>query len=227
MNRISAIPSRLACAAVILCASFLVSSCGSNDRNYSRNVNRTHIEKSRDGGFLSGLFGGRDRSHRARQEAVKPATPPRPVIPATEVNQHILANTNSSNSSVMIDIGRQKVYLLKDGQDIAVEAPISSARPGKHTPRGSFKITEKVRTGKISTIYDVHMPNWMRLNGTAYGVHAGYLPGYPASAGCIRLPSDAAAIIYDHVGYGTRVTITDSWAGNSVYVNLHDNAYRY
>jgi lipoprotein-anchoring transpeptidase ErfK/SrfK len=190
-------------------------------------VNSSHYQDSRKGGLLAAIFGSKQRDRRARQAAVQPVTPARPVIPATQINHSVLASTNSSNSSVMIDVARQKVFLLKDGSQVALEAPISSARPGKTTPRGTFKITEKIRTGKISTIYDVHMPNWMRLSGSAYGVHAGYLPGYPASAGCVRLPSDAAAIIYDHVGYGTRVTITDGWVGDRVYVNLSQDTFRY
>ena len=73
---------------------------------------------------------------------------------------------------------------------------------------------DRVRSGKISTIYHVSMPYWMRLSSTSYGVHAGYLPGYPASAGCIRLPSSAARMIYDNTRSGTRVNIYSSWSGN-------------
>ena len=75
------------------------------------------------------------------------------------------------------------------------------------------RVTERVRSGKISTIYGVGMPYWMRLSGSVYGVHAGYLPGYPASAGCIRLPRDAAQLIYDNTKYGTQVSIYSSWQG--------------
>ena len=74
-------------------------------------------------------------------------------------------------------------------------------------------MSQRVRSGKVSTIYGVEMPYWMRLSGTAYGVHAGVLPGYPASAGCIRLPSSAAKVIFDNTTYGTRVNIYSSWGG--------------
>ena len=57
------------------------------------------------------------------------------------------------------------------------------------------------------------MPYWMRLSGSVYGVHAGYLPGYPASAGCVRLPREAAQLIYDNTKHGTSVTIYSSWSG--------------
>jgi len=93
-----------------------------------------------------------------------------------------------------------------------MECPISSGRSGKYTPRGTFRVSERIRDGKHSTIYGVEMPYWMRLSGTVFGVHAGYLPGYPASAGCVRLPADGARTIYDNTGYGTAVTITTAWS---------------
>ncbi len=132
--------------------------------------------------------------------------------PSTKVNEMVLKQSNRKNTRVVIDIADQKSYLLVNGK-IAVTSPISSARPGKYTPRGTFNISEKVRTGKISTIYGVHMPYWMRLSGSAYGVHMGHLPGYPASAGCVRLPEKAAQLIYDNTTYGTRVNIYSSWNG--------------
>ncbi len=123
----------------------------------------------------------------------------------------VLARSTRSNTEVVIDVGAQKVFLLVDGL-IGLEAPISSARAGKETPLGSFRMTERVRDGKISNLYDVEMPFWMRLNQTAYGVHAGHLPGYPASAGCIRLPMVAAETIYNHTKRGSQVHIRARWS---------------
>jgi lipoprotein-anchoring transpeptidase ErfK/SrfK len=57
------------------------------------------------------------------------------------------------------------------------------------------------------------MPYWMRLSGTVFGVHAGHLPGYPASAGCVRLPVSAAEVIFDNTTYGTKVSIYSQWDG--------------
>lgn len=128
------------------------------------------------------------------------------------VNPAILSTSTRQNTRLVIDVADQKGYLLVDGK-VAVETPVSTARPGKWTPRGSFSMSDRVRTGKISTIYGVEMPFWMRLSGTAYGVHAGHLPGYPASAGCIRLPASAAQVIFDNTNYGTRVNVYSSWDG--------------
>ena len=128
------------------------------------------------------------------------------------VNPMILSHSNSKNTRVVIDVADQRGYLLVDGK-IAIDTPVSTARPGKWTPRGSFNISQKVRTGKISTIYGVEMPYWMRLSGSASGMHAGPLPGYPASAGCIRMPPSSAQMIFDNTTYGTRVNIYSNWGG--------------
>lgn len=173
------------------------------------NVERRPVEHTTREDFFAWLLGtDSDSSSRKKKEAA----PTGPVIPPTKVNQVILARSNKANTRVIVDVGRQTAFLLVDGR-VAVETPVSTARTGKYTPRGSFRITERVRSGKISTIYGVGMPYWMRLSGSVYGVHAGYLPGYPASAGCIRLPSDAAQLIYDNTKYGTRVSIYTSWQG--------------
>lgn len=128
------------------------------------------------------------------------------------INQPILAGATPYNTNVIIDIGAQSAFLLVNGS-VAVQSHVSTAKPGKYTPRGTFYITERVRTGKISTIYDVAMPYWMRLNQSPFGMHAGYCPGYPASAGCIRMPSDMARLFFDKTRSGTAVTIVDSWRG--------------
>ncbi|NNE92046.1 MAG: L,D-transpeptidase [Verrucomicrobiales bacterium] len=141
----------------------------------------------------------------------KKTQPPR--VSPTRTHQVVLAGATRKNTRVVIDIGRQKAYLLVSGK-VGLECPISSARSGKYTPRGTFRVTERIRTGKHSTIYGVEMPYWMRLSGTVFGVHAGYLPGYPASAGCVRLPADAARLIYDNTGYGTQVSIVSAWSGS-------------
>ena len=145
--------------------------------------------------------------NKKKKEAAK-----RPRVSPTKKHEMILAKSNKKNTKVVIDIGNQKGYLLVNGSKGA-EFPVSTARSGKYTPRGTFRVSERVRTGKVSTIYGVEMPYWQRLSGTVFGVHAGYLPGYPASAGCIRLPSDAAQLVYDHMSYGAPVSIVSSWAG--------------
>ncbi len=129
-----------------------------------------------------------------------------------KVNQRVLKASNKKNTKIVVDISKQKAYLLVNGK-IAITSAVSTARKGKRTPRGNFRITQRVRSGKISTIYRSQMPYWMRLSGSLYGVHAGHLPGYPASAGCVRLPNESARLFFDNTSYGTRVSIYSSWSG--------------
>lgn len=167
----------------------LVTSCSTNDRSAS---------SSRDGGAFRGGFDATPKTQRLASGA--------------RVNPSVLSQSTRGNTRVVIDVADQRGYLLVNGK-VAVDTPVSTARPGKWTPRGSFSMSQRVRSGKVSTIYGVEMPYWMRLSGTAYGVHAGVVPGYPASAGCIRLPSSAAKVIFDNTTYGTRVNIYSSWGG--------------
>ncbi|MDB6135202.1 MAG: L,D-transpeptidase [Verrucomicrobiales bacterium] len=116
---------------------------------------------------------------------------------------------------VVVDIKAQRAYLFVGGK-LAFETPVSTASKGRTTPRGTFNITEKIRSGKRSTIYKSAMPYWNRLDETAIGMHTGQLPGYPASHGCIRLPDESARFIFDNASRGTTVQIVDALAAAPV-----------
>jgi lipoprotein-anchoring transpeptidase ErfK/SrfK len=136
------------------------------------------------------------------------------------------------STSVEIDLEEQTAYLLQNGRPV-LASPISSGRYGHLTKNGSFKILEKERThyssmyGKIvdargNTIVadadaDMRVPPggkfipapmhyFMRFTG-ADGMHAGYLPGYPASHGCVRMPQENAIAFFNSVSVGTPVTV--------------------
>ena len=135
-------------------------------------------------------------------------------------------------TSVEIDLEAQTAYVLQNGRPI-LATPISSGRNGHLTERGAFTILEKERShyssmyGKIvdargNTIVadadaDMRVPPggkfipapmhyFMRFNG-ADGMHAGYLPGYPASHGCVRMPEQYAIALFNLVSVGTPVTV--------------------
>lgn len=126
------------------------------------------------------------------------------------INQELLDGEKEAERKVIIDIERQRAYLVVKGL-VAIDTAVSTARRGKYTPRGTFHISEKIKSGKVSTLYHVYMPNWMRLSSSAVGMHTGDLPGYPASAGCIRLPQSVAPILYEHTKRGVTVEVVDSW----------------
>jgi hypothetical protein len=152
----------------------------------------------------AGLFSRRAKTTQTEKASRKAA----PNLRA-EVDQKILNQAASGNTHVLIDVSKQRAYLLVNGQ-VAIDTPVSTARAGKYTPRGEFTITQKVRSGKTSTIYGCDLPCWMRLDDSPIGLHVGDLPGYPASAGCVRLPSNIAPLIFDHAPSGTVVKIVNS-----------------
>jgi hypothetical protein len=85
-------------------------------------------------------------------------------------------------------------------------APMFDWRQGYSTRRGDFVITNKERNHR-STIYHVEMPYFMRLSCLDFGMHAGIVPNYPASHGCIRLPEEAARKFFSEIPIGTLVTV--------------------
>ena len=137
-------------------------------------------------------------------------TAPNSKQAGTRVNERLLKNLGSRETHIIVDVSKQRAYLVAHGK-IVIDTPVSTARSGKYTPRGTFNITQRVRSGKRSSIYGCAMPNWMRLDQSPYGLHVGQLPGHPASAGCVRLPVDAAKLIFNHTSRGTTVRILNSW----------------
>ena len=104
-----------------------------------------------------------------------------------------------------ISLGLQRVALVKNGVPV-YRTQCSTGRPGYSTKRGEFVITNKERFHR-STIYHVDMPYFMRLSCFDFGMHAGYVPNYPASHGCIRLPEEAARRFFSELPVGTLVTV--------------------
>ena len=106
---------------------------------------------------------------------------------------------------VEISLAMQSVALLRDGKPI-YHSRCSTGRSGYSTKRGEFVVTNKERSHR-STIYHVEMPYFMRLSCLDFGMHAGYVPNYPASHGCIRLPEDTARKFFSEIPVGTLVTV--------------------
>lgn len=137
--------------------------------------------------------------------------------------------------SIRISLGEQRAYFYKGGELVGVSV-LSSGREGHDTPTGNFKIIQKDRHHKSNlygdyvdtqtgtpvvkdidvkkdpkppgTVFDgARMPFFMRIVG-GVGMHEGFLPGYAASHGCIRMPDFMAENFFAHVSIGTPVTVT-------------------
>ncbi len=139
----------------------------------------------------------------------------------------------SGQPTIRISLSAQRAYFYKGGRLAGVSA-ISSGREGLDTVTGHFHIIQKDKNHQSSlfgdyvdangnvikkdidtskdpkppgAIFDgARMPYFMRIVGGT-GMHEGYLPGYPASHGCIRMPGAMAEVFFRNVTEGTPVTI--------------------
>ena len=109
---------------------------------------------------------------------------------------------------LVVNLTTQRATLFRNGVPIGATT-ISTGRPGYRTPTGVFTILQK-HVEHYSTTYDnAPMPYMQRLTWRGVALHAGQLPGYPASHGCIRLPSGFAKLLYGVTKLGMTVVITD------------------
>jgi len=139
---------------------------------------------------------------------------------------------SGQQTAVRIDLTQQTAYLVENGR-VALISPIASGKEGWGTPTGKFRVISKDLnhvSADFGLIVDAYgrtidpnatastpippgcrympapMPDYMQL-GPYFGMHGGYLPGYPASHGCVRMPSDLATKFFARVQVGTSVEI--------------------
>ncbi len=110
---------------------------------------------------------------------------------------------------VFVSLPNQVLYVYRNGVRIG-RSTVSTGKPGKTTPTGVFTVLQKKVDHESSIYKGAKMPHMQRLTWTGIALHAGHLPGYPASAGCVRLPVDFAAKLYTVTTLGTTVIIADS-----------------
>jgi hypothetical protein len=139
---------------------------------------------------------------------------------------------SAQQSEVIINLTEQTACLFQNGR-LAFVSPIASGKEGWGTPTGNFKIISKDQnhqSGNFGLVTDAYgrivnpnatpgsyvpsgchyqaapMPYFMEFRKYV-GMHAGYLPGYPASHGCVRMPRDLAAEFFSRVQVGTPVKV--------------------
>ncbi len=117
--------------------------------------------------------------------------------------------SRSGEVEVIVSLPLQAVYVYRGGTLIGLSTA-STGREGKETPTGSFEILQK-RREHYSNIYDnAPMPFMQRLTWDGIALHGGRIPGYPASAGCVRLPEGFAKQLFEVTRLGAWVHILDS-----------------
>jgi hypothetical protein len=110
---------------------------------------------------------------------------------------------------LLVSLPDQVLSVYRNGVRIG-RSTVSTGKAGKRTPTGVFTVLQK-KVDHTSSIYKgAKMPHMQRLTWSGIALHAGHLPGYPASAGCVRMPVDFAAKLYSVTTNGTTVIIADN-----------------
>ncbi|HEX6396891.1 MAG TPA: L,D-transpeptidase, partial [Steroidobacteraceae bacterium] len=107
---------------------------------------------------------------------------------------------------MVVSLDEQRAYVYRNGVLTGVTT-VSTGKKGHETPTGVFTILQKNKD-HFSNIYDnAPMPYMQRLTWGGIALHAGGLPGYPASHGCIRLPSEFARQLFEVTSTGMTVVV--------------------
>ena len=106
---------------------------------------------------------------------------------------------------LVIDLSSQRATLYTNGV-ATYSTRVSTGKAGYRTPTGNYVISDRHRH-HTSSIYDASMPYFQRFSYSAFGIHQGYVPGYPASHGCIRLPWEGARYLFGQLKVGDLAVI--------------------
>jgi lipoprotein-anchoring transpeptidase ErfK/SrfK len=108
---------------------------------------------------------------------------------------------------IAVSIEQQKVRVY-DSNGLFAESPVSTGMKGHSTPMGVFSIIQKHKMHRSNIYSDAPMPYMQRITWSGIAMHAGALPGYPASHGCIRMPMAFAMKMWNWTRMGARVIVT-------------------
>ena len=139
------------------------------------------------------------------------ASNPSAAIAQLKPGQYLWAPTIAPSGPVLVivSLARQLAFVYRNGILIGVTT-VSTGMKGHATPTGVFTVLQKKVT-HYSNLYDsAPMPYMQRLTWDGIAMHAGNLPGYPASHGCVRMPKAFAKLLYSTTKLGMTVVVTDS-----------------
>jgi hypothetical protein len=105
---------------------------------------------------------------------------------------------------------RDQRIMIYDAHGWILRAPVSSGQKGRETPAGIFSVIQKDAEHYSNLYDDAYMPHMQRITWSGIALHGGPLPGYPASHGCVRMPYDFAARLFDTTRLGMRVIVAPS-----------------
>ena len=108
---------------------------------------------------------------------------------------------------IAVSIEQQKVRIY-DSNGLFAESPVSTGMKGHSTPMGVFSVIQKHKMHRSNIYSGAPMPYMQRITWSGVAMHAGVLPGYPASHGCIRMPMAFAVKMWNWTKMGARVIVT-------------------
>jgi hypothetical protein len=106
----------------------------------------------------------------------------------------------------IVSLHNQRITVY-DANGWILRAPVSSGQKGRETPAGIFSVIQKEAEHYSNLYDDAYMPHMQRITWSGIALHGGPLPGYPASHGCVRMPFDFAARLFDATRPGLRVIV--------------------
>jgi hypothetical protein len=128
------------------------------------------------------------------------------------VYETLSARPPAESRALRFHLSSQTFYYFEDGEPV-LSGPIASGKPGSTTPTGKFSVLSKERD-KQSSLYtnEIGTQAWMPYSLQFYGnyfIHEGWLPGYAASHGCIRLGHYDARLLFERMKIGDPVTVSN------------------
>jgi hypothetical protein len=114
--------------------------------------------------------------------------------------------------AVIVSLTEQRAYVYRNGVLVAVST-VSTGKPGHETPTGVFTILQKDKDHRSKKYDNAPMPWQERLTWDGIALHAGGLPGYPESHGCVHLPSAFAEKLFASTNMGMTVVIAEAGKG--------------
>jgi lipoprotein-anchoring transpeptidase ErfK/SrfK len=124
-------------------------------------------------------------------------------------SEEIAKDSRKPQGPLIIAISIEKQVLkIYDANGAFAETPISTGMRGHSTPMGVFSVIQKHKYHHSNIYSGAPMPYMQRITWSGVAMHAGVLPGYPASHGCIRMPMNFAVKMWGWTRMGARVVIT-------------------
>jgi hypothetical protein len=120
--------------------------------------------------------------------------------------ESIKSRTAGEPIMAVISLRNQQITVY-DANGWIVRAPVSSGQKGRETPAGIFSVIQKEAEHYSNLYDDAYMPHMQRITWSGIALHGGVLPGYPASHGCVRMPFEFAAQLFDVTRLGMRVIV--------------------